>query len=285
MITLAKLKQSLEFNRSLGTVIDILKTTALVQFRSFQFKDRPNTEFFKEIEDVFEIFRMKRIKHPYFFERANLPSAIIIITSNEGFLGGLNTLLINAAISSRRSTNDELIVLGERGAGYFEDLKESYVSFPGITDEAGWKESEKVANYVLGGYKKKFGSIFVCYPKFVSLTHQKVDVIRLLPRLSDAMPNDGPFRSLEEISIEPAEHRVVETAVELWVRYKLFEVFWLSKQSEYAARIMHLEGSTYELSNLSHRLRFDYFRRVHALSDKTIREISAAKVLLKKNIN
>ncbi|MCX5686387.1 MAG: F0F1 ATP synthase subunit gamma [Candidatus Omnitrophica bacterium] len=282
MITLAKLKQSLEFNKSLGTIIDILKTTALVQFRSFQFKEKPNPEFSKEIEDVFEIFGAKNIRHPYFFERLSLPSAIIIITSDEGFLGGLNTLLINAALDSRRSKNDELVVLGERGAGYLEDLKESFVPFPGISDEAGWKEPERVADYVLGGYKKKFGGIFVSYPKFVSLTHQKVEVLQLLPRLPDTGPADGSRRDREEVTMEPARHRVVEAAVELWVRYKLFEIFWLSKQSEYAARIMHLEGSTYELSGLSQRLRFDYFRRVHALSDKTIREISAAKLLLNK---
>jgi len=282
MITLAKLKRSLEFNKSLGTIIDILKTTALVQFRSFQYKDKPNAEFLKEIEDPFDIFWIKRIKHPYFFERLSLPSAIIIITSDEGFLGGLNTLLINAALEHRRSKKDELIVLGERGARYLEDIKENFVPFPGISAEAGWKEPEKVASYVLGGYKKKFGSIFVSYPKFISLTHQKVEALQLLPRLLGEGSKSDLSRATAEVSIEPTDSRVVEAAVELWVRYRLFEIFWLSKQSEFAARIMHLEGSTHELSSLNQRLRFDYFRRVHALSDKTIREISAAKVLLKK---
>ncbi len=282
MITLAKLKRSLELNKSLGTIVDILKTTALVQFRTFQFKTKPNAEFFKEVEDVFKVFWYRRIKHPYFFERLSLPSAIIIITSDEGFLGGLNTLLINAALDRRRSKSDEFIMLGERGARYLEDQKEKFVSFPGISDEAGWKEPEKVTGYVLGGYKRKFGSILVSYPKFVSLTHQKVEVIQLLPRLLGEGLADDTSRAGRDISIEPNDNRVVEATVELWLRYKLYEIFWLSKQSEYAARIMHLEGSTHELSSMSQRLRFDYFRRIHALSDKTIREISAAKMFLNK---
>lgn len=282
MITLAKLKSNMEFNRSLGTIVDILKTTALVHFRSFQFKDRPDPDFLKELEGIFKIMEARKIKHPYFFDRKSLPSAIAVITSDEGFLGGLNTLLVNAAFDQRRSKEDELIMLGERGSRHLEDLKEKFVSFPGISDETGWKEPEKLARYLLNGYRKKFGRVFVSYPRFVSLTHQKVEVLQLLPRPMAAGAAAVSTGLADEPLIEPSETRVAEAAVELWMRYKLFEIFWLSKQSEYAARIMHLEGSTHELSNLNQRLRFEYFRRVHAMSDKTIREISAAKVLLKK---
>jgi len=44
---------------------------------------------------------------------------------------------------------------------------------------------------------------------------------------------------------------------------------------------MHLEGSTQELSHMNQRLAFNYFRQVHAVSDKTIREISASRIFLR----
>jgi F0F1-type ATP synthase gamma subunit len=82
--------------------------------------------------------------------------------------------------------------------------------------------------------------------------------------------------------VEPSVTRVLNSLIELWAGFKLLEIFWLSKQSEFAARIMHLEGSTQEISHLRQRLSFEYFKQVHALKDKVIREISASKIMLGK---
>jgi hypothetical protein len=47
---------------------------------------------------------------------------------------------------------------------------------------------------------------------------------------------------------------------------------------------MHLEGSAQELIQLKQTLAFEYFRQLHSARDKTIREISASKVLLGKEL-
>jgi len=282
MSTLVKLKQDLEFNRDLGDIIDTLKTAALVQFRLFQMKDRPNGDFLKEIESCFSILPSTTNNHPYLFERKDKPDVIVIVNSDEGFLGELNTLLVNAGLEVRQSKDDEMVVLGERGANYFEEMNESFVSFPGISDELNYKEVEVIRNYLLNGYRARFRRVLVVYPEFFSLTVQKVKVFQVLPY----QPLEPQVRQAhlvpEEMLIEPYAYKVLETLVELWLGFKLSEIFWSSKQSEYAARIMHLEASTQELAYLNQRLAFNYFRQMHALSDKTIREVSASRMLLSK---
>jgi len=52
--------------------------------------------------------------------------------------------------------------------------------------------------------------------------------------------------------------------------------------AELAARIMHLEGSIQELSKVDQNLKLDYFKYLHGLSDKTIREIYASRLVGKK---
>ena len=279
MITLASLKQELDFNKSLGNIIEILKMTALAQFHTFQFRDKPNAGYLRELENAFGLLGNKARGHPYLLERKSLPSAIIIVTSDEGFLGGLNTFLVNAGLDARKSPNDEIVIIGERGVRYLEDAGSPFSSLTGISDDVKFAETARLTSYLLTSYKKKFGRAIVVYPKFISLTHQKVETFQLLPYIA------APARvtpSWEEITFEPYPHRIVEIIVELWTRFKLYEIFWSSKQSEIAARIMHLEGSTQELAAVNQKLAFDYFRRVHALSDKTIREVCAAKVLLEK---
>lgn len=283
MQDISRLKQDLDFIGSLGSIVDTLKSAALIQFQVFQKKKKINRLFFKEIENCFALLLTKKIDSPYLLENSELPQAIILITSDEGFLGELNSLILNTGFQKRRSKKDKIIVLGERGARHLEEAGETFVSFPGISDSVRPQETEALIEYLLEGYNKEFNHIMVVYPEFVSLTVQRVIVFDLLPY---AIPSEeDEFRLNQvfsrEIIIEPSQKEVIASLIELWMGFRFLEIFWTSKHSEYAARIMHLEGSTHELGLLTRKTRLAYFKQVHALSDKTIREISATKMFLK----
>lgn len=281
MITLAKLKHDLDISKSLGDIIDVLKAAAIIQFQSLQAKEKPYSPFAGEAEASLRLLIPKEDYNPYFIDRKELPSAIVTITSDEGFLGELNSLLINTALEERKSPSDEIIVLGERGSNYMAESGLSYTSFPGIPDEIDYKYAGKIRDHLIKGYRGRFGRICVVYPRFHSLTYQKAEVFRALPYTDKGLSKraDPLF---DEAYIEPSKRRVIEVLIDIWLAFKLFDIFWSSKQSEYAARIMHLEGSTVELKDLNHDLSLAYFRQVHALRDRSIREISASKVLLEK---
>ena len=284
MKSISALKEDMDFSRDLGSIIEAFKAAALIQFRLFQTKDKLNGAFLKGVLESFKLLP-EDVKSIYFSRRANLPKALVVVTSDEGFLGELNTLLINTILDERDSKEDEIIVLGERGARYLEDVNEEFVFFPGVTDKITYKEAEGLYRYLLGGFNKKIGQIIVIYPEFISLGVQKVKVFNMLPLLPPLIElrRLRAKESRERVLLEPSEESAVQGLVELWMVFKFLEIFRSSKQSEYAARVMHLEGSTNELSHLNKNLRLDYFRQLHALSDKSIREISASKLLLKED--
>jgi ATP synthase F1 gamma subunit len=289
MRSVAELKQDLSISQSLGDIVDVLKSAATIQLRTFQAKQAPNADFFNETCNCLNVLSARVPKHPYLLRRKDLPAAIVVISSDEGFLGELNTLLINAAIDRRQNKKDKIIVLGLRGEGYLNDMGEDFVSSAGIPDEVTYKEVEKLKNYLIKDYRRETGSILVVYPEFVSITVQRVKVLPLLPYapetpLQENAGNKEPvFQFKEEEIFEPSVSRILEALIDLYTGFKLFQVFWSSKLSEFSARIMHLEGSTQELSYLNHRLSLEYFRQVHALRDKVIREISAAKIQMGKH--
>lgn len=283
MITIMRLKQDLKFARDLGDIIDVLKSATLIQFHLFQAREKPNKDFLKELEACLRLFSARLITHPYFSERQGLPQALVVVTSDEGFLGELNILLINACLDKRKSRDDVLIAMGEYGGRYLEEAGEAFSALPGISDQIDYNEAEKIGAYLLKGYHEgRFGSISIIYPEFLSLTVQKVTIFPLLPYpvLKETVKRIASEK--EELLIEPSISRVAGILIKLWVGFRLLEIFWSTKQSEYAARVMHLEGSTQELSHLNRRLSFQYFREVHTLNDKTIREVCSSNILLGK---
>lgn len=283
MLSLSEIKEEKLFIEDMEGIIDTFKMTALIQFRLFQQKEKVNRLFFSEIESAFDLLSGRDISSKYFAQDLKLPKVLILITSDEGFLGELNSLIINSALDKRQSSNDIIIVLGSQGAKYLEEMKITFLALPGISENVDVKEAEKLSNYLLREYnQQKFGQVQVIYPEFVSLTTQRISTFNLLPYYSSSQRKPIRRKEAEDILIDPSGTRIAEGLISLWMNFKFLEIFWSAKQSEYAARIMHLESSTEELAELNRKVTFLYFKRVHALSDKTIREVSATKLLLKK---
>lgn len=282
MIPLVKLRENLRFARELREMIEVLKWATASQFRLLQQKRKGFEEFRTRIEDFLFILKVCRLKHPFLTERENLPKAVLMVTSDEGFLGSLNALVLNAGLE-QVAGNDEIIVIGERGARYLSETQgRAFTFLPGIGDDITYKRAAAVRDLLITRIlKKEVGKIIMVYPRFLSLTVQRVDMVKVLP--CDEVLGRGPG-SKEEISrfsrflIEPTPGAVVDYLVRMWVMQKIYEIFWDSKLSECAARIIHLEGSHAESLNANKKLMYEYFKHLHARSDKNIREIFASRL-------
>ncbi|MCK5580510.1 MAG: F0F1 ATP synthase subunit gamma [Candidatus Omnitrophica bacterium] len=288
MISLAGLKRDMDFMRDLGNILDTFKVAALAQFRFFQRDENINEFFSDEIEKAFRMLPPEKVSvSPYVTEHEasdeRKAKAIIAVISDDGFLGGLNSSVVEAALQRRTLFEDEVIVLGERGVRFLEERHERFVPFPGIDEDISYKHVERLRSYILKRFLRKFHEVYIVYPEFLSLTSQRITVTKVLPYMIPPRRRVRRETAVKELLVEPTEPRAVRALVTMWLGYKLLDIFCSAKQSEYAARIMHLEGSVQELTEMKKKLTLQYFRQVHTLRDKTIREISASKILLKEH--
>ncbi len=282
MIPLIKLREDLRFAKELQEMIEVLKAATATQFRSLQRK-RKNFEQFKlRLEDFLTSFVARNFRHAFLTERAQLPKVIVMITSDEGFLGSLNALVINAGLEQAAS-RDELVVMGERGARYLSESQGAdFTVLPGIGDDITYKRAVAVRDLLIARFlSKKVGTVLVSYPRFLSLTVQKVEVVRLLPASDIFGSREGIKKQSSkatEFLAEPTRGSVVDYLVRGYLMQKLYDMFWESKLSECAARIIHLEGSHEEILNANTKLKYEYFKHLHEKSDKNIREIFASRL-------
>jgi ATP synthase F1 gamma subunit len=282
MIPLIKLRENLRFARELQEMIEVLKAATATQFRSLQRRRKGFEDFKIRLEEFLSVLDVHRTAHPFLRERQNLPKAVVMITSDEGFLGSLNSLVINAGME-QAAGNDELVVLGERGARYLSEIQtQAFTVLPGIGDDITYTRAVAVRDLLIGRFMaKKVGSVLCAYPRFLSFTVQKVEVARLLPCADIFGQREKARKSraaLRESLLEPSEGKVVDYMVRAWLMQKLYDMFWESKLSECAARIIHLEGSYEEIVSSNKKLLYEYFKNLHEKSDKNIREIFASRL-------
>ena len=281
MIPIGKLKTNIQFNKNLGDLIEVMKLAATTQFNQFRLHEEPSAELIRKLEEVSGILISSGINNDLFTPDEALPSLILLVSSDEGFLGELNFLLVNKLLDAKRP-QDNIICVGKQGANYLNEIETpfSFLDSPG--EKIDSEKMNKVRDYILKQYlNKSAGKVYVVYSRFLNITAQQVELEALLPLAQPASPLLKPPKDL---LVEPDVRMVIEGLIKVWLDFRLYQIFWSSKLAEFAARIMHLEGSSQELGKINGNLRMEYFKYLHGLSDKFIRELSASR-LLKKDKN
>jgi ATP synthase F1 gamma subunit len=275
MIPIGKLKQNLFFNKNLGDLIEVMKMAATVQFNQFRVQREPTEKFYTLLNSAYSSLPLDASTNSFFTPPPNLPGLNVLISSDGGFLGDLNIHLINRLLDTKRKL-DEILVLGQQGMNYLNEAKISFISFESPGDKLDTQKISLLRDYLTRRYfKGEISRVTVIYSRFVNITTQQIEVENLLPL---ERKENAPLKS-KEILIEPNIKSVLEGWIKLWLDFRFYHIFWSSKLAEHAARIMHLEGSVQELTKVNQHLRMEYFKYVHGLSDKSIRELFAARLV------
>lgn len=287
---LVKIKSEMQFNGELTRLVAIMRDISIAQYHLLEKRKDSYKKFVKVLNGFFKTIDFVKTEHPLVKGNPDAPTGIIIVTSDLGFMGGLNTKIISVALEKynleyKRNVKfcPELIIIGQKGAAYLKDLGYKFKFFPGISIE---KEENIARISALRDYlveqviKARLGSVVLFYPKPLLFVVQQVEMVKLIP-FTELFKREEKTASGEGAPIlESSLNHIAEYLAALWLEHLLYDIFEESKLSEFAARAMYLEGSYQELEHTNIDLRFKYFRACHELVDKNMRETFAANILI-----
>ncbi len=278
MFVLAQFIKDMEFNKSLHSLVEVLKSIAVSHYHILERKIKNEEKFFSTLRDFFAFPYLKQARHPFLL-KSDRPLGVIAVTSDMGLLGGLNMKVMTMAFEEARMYRSKLIVIGEKGHALARDKKLSFVAFPGVKDESRFSQAMSLRDFVteevLAG---KIGSLEVIYPEPVSFLIQKVKKVLLLPF---AIPEASEANAANEakVIIESNLSDIIEYLVTLYLGQMFYEILGFSRLAELSARFIHLESSSQKLKDIEKQLRLSYFRVRHETIDKGMREIFAARAV------
>ena len=281
MIPVVQMKKDLSYSLDMADIIDVLKVIASSEFRNLSSKMEKEDALRERVLSCFSLLTSISKENPFFVEKKNVPKAFLLVCSDEGFLGEVNTAVAEAALSRGLDNGAKFLVLGERGAKILSDLGIDFIPLQNITNDIEMSHVIDISNSVMSMYEKaEISGLYVVYMRFVSFTKHHLEVVKLLPCDELIGFAKGEKKSSLNALIEPDTFSVMEYLIKLWVENNMYNIFWSSKLSEWSVRVMHLEHSSDELKEINRELKFKYFKSVHSLNDKIIREIFAARKAL-----
>lgn len=283
---LAKLKSEMVFNQDLSRLVDVMKGIAAAQYHVMERKLTSLDRYEKAMEELFEVYDFRLSSHPY-VRVANARKLICLVTTDSGFLGGLNMKVLQAGMR-HQDKGDHYLVIGERGANYLREFGRSYTAYPGVNpDDSRFSLVQRILEDITDLIRRReYGQAILVYPYSLSFTVQRVDVLNLIPCPLFFKNKPEQAASEEEQSravlLESPPDEIIEYLGQLWLRKRVIEIFESAKLSEYGARTMHLEESYQTLSKINKQLKLDYFKARREKIDQSLRETFTAQLIVKE---
>ncbi|MBL7069370.1 MAG: F0F1 ATP synthase subunit gamma [Candidatus Omnitrophica bacterium] len=285
MATVKEIKEELQFDRELKGLLEMMRDIAVFQFRTLEGKGERFVRFYQLLEKFFGMASLKRAPHHFVNPRTDR-LAMVMITSNEGFMGGLNLKVINTSLSQKGAEDAALIIVGERGQRYLKEIGREFIGFKRADFAERYNLVLELRDYITNGIRKEeFGRVRVVYPRPLSFMVQKIEVRELLPIAKESESQrvrGAEYKGETSIIIESPLEEIVEYLVEVLLLQKFMEILEDSKLSEFAARAIHLEKGSRELEEKERLVLSQYFRAYHGLIDKNTRELFSAQLIMRR---
>ena len=221
-------------------------------------------------------------RHPFLTPNdAAKTAAIIVITTDKGLCGGLNTNILRAVTAKLKELDDaglatEAVAIGSKGLSFLSRIGAKVVSQAvQIGDRPQLDKLVGPVKVVLDAYAAgKLKAVYLSYTRFINTMRQEPVIEQLLP-LTDAQMKMEEGKHGWDYIYEPEAKVVID---ELLVRYVEALVYHATAEnvaSEQAARMVAMKSATDNAGNVIAELRLIYNKTRQAAITKELSEIVA----------
>lgn len=224
----------------------------------------------------------EHVAHPLLETREEGKTLVIVVTSNRGLCGGLNSNILrrtNELIATLAAP--DFVSVGKKGDRALSKGGSTLVaSFVDVGDTPTYLSIAPIARIAMEGFVNgTYNKVLMVYSEFVSAIAQKPTVRQILP-LTVTAEASAAVEAEEEFLFEPSAGAVLETMIPRLVEVQLYQGMLEAAASEHSARMVAMRNATDAAKDMLDDLVFSWNRARQASITKEIAEISSGMTAL-----
>ncbi len=230
---------------------------------------RPYSELIDELlADLAAVLRGD--EHPLLSRRDEGKRLIVLLTSDRGLAGPLNTNIVRFA--SKEIIEDpgelELVSVGRKGRDAMRRARVPIIAhFPGFGDRPAFDEIVPLARLISDEYVAcTYRQVDIIFTRFVSTLVQRAEMIRLLPIEPSSDTRGIPG---SQFIFEPAPETVLNELLPRYVGTRLYQAALESTASFFSSQMVAMKNATENADELMEDLTLSYnkARQAHITSE------------------
>ncbi|MHB1587233.1 MAG: F0F1 ATP synthase subunit gamma [Acidiferrobacteraceae bacterium] len=216
-------------------------------------------------------------RHPFLAVRPARRAALIVVTSDRGLCGALNTNVLRVALerverARREGTELEFCTIGAKGLGFLKRLGVPVVAHvAGLGDAPHAPDLIGAIKILLDAYRSgTIDRVDMTYNRFVNTMTQQPVVEQLLPL---PVVEDPSLRHRWDYLYEPEAQDVLEELLSRYVETLVYQGVVENAASEQSARMVAMRAASDNAGKLIGELRLRYNKARQAAITQEISEI------------
>jgi F-type H+-transporting ATPase subunit gamma len=256
-----------EIRRRIGSVRNIKQITRAMQFvaasklkraQDATLASRPYSEKIDEVlADLAAVLTAE--EHPLLQRREGGTRLIVLLTTDRGLAGALNTNVIRFA--SRTITDSQgdiaLVTVGRKGNAAMRRARVPIAaSFEGFGDRPTFADVTPLSRLVVDDYLNgTYDSVDLIYPRFMSTLSQRPELDTLLPVEPTEDESGIPGH---QFIFEPDASTVLQSLLPRYVATRIYQAVLETTASEQSARMVAMKNATENAEELIDDLTLTY---------------------------
>ena len=223
------------------------------------------------------------LEHPFIAPREVKTRGILLVTSDKGLCGPLNTNLFKLVTDIK--TAAKFVVIGRKGAQFIARTRRDLVADFTVSDRVAFAEVKPVVEFMVKLYLEgTIDTIEVVYPRFKNTLVQEPMIRPLLPLTNvrefiaqNRTGGDGvKFADDRDMLFEPDAQSVLEALLPFYVNRWVYQMILSAKASEHSSRMVAMKTAKDNATKLVGDLSLEYNKARQAAITQEILEIAAA---------
>lgn len=239
--------------------------------------------------------RAEENAHPFFAPGSGGRTLVLVITSDKGLCGALNTNLLRKVSQNGHGAETDYVTIGRKGAASLGRLKKNLLADFPIKDPARFVELRTVARFIQEKYLTgEYSRLLVAFNNFVNTVTTVPSIEQLLPinpvtlggkRSYEGMGTgdvvtDASKAPSVDYTFEPTPSDVFNTILPQYVNNTLYQMLLEARASEHSSRMVAMKNATDNAKQMLKDLSLEYNKLRQAAITNELLEITTAKMAL-----
>jgi F-type H+-transporting ATPase subunit gamma len=273
--------KSVQNTRKITKAMEMVAASKMRKAQDRMRAARPYSEKIRRLAANLSAATLSDYRHPFLAkESGEAPKRIglIVVTTDKGLCGGLNTNVLRMLVASMREWQgkgaDEIRVtcVGNKGLGFMQRMGAKVVS--NVTHLGDTPHLEKLIGPVKvmidAVQNGELDRVYIAYTRFVNTMRQEPVVEQLLPLTGERL---GTPQGNWDYLYEPEARVVVDELLIRYVEALIYQAVAENMASEQSARMVAMKAATDNAGNVIKELQLVYNKARQAAITKELSEI------------
>jgi len=231
--------------------------------------------------------------HPLMEAREVKKRCVIVVSTDKGLCGALNSNLLREAAKFDKATT-VYITAGRKGSQFIARTKRQLAAEFTYKDAPLFSEARAISKFARDIFGKgEVDRVDILYTHFISTLNQKPEARQLLPvgelkpvtagMSAPVEPEAEPEQSLSgarEFLFEPGPEQVLGELLPHSLNFQIYQILLEAKASEHSSRMVAMKNATDNALQLIKDLTLEYNKLRQANITKELLEITTAQMAL-----